>query len=55
MFKAQIYNANRMEIGALEGKYRSARNWDGGFMSGRWKIRCSDRVITSDDSNSDGF
>ena len=55
MFTAKIYNPQRIEIGALEGKYRSAEFWSGGFMEGRWKIRCQEMMDENDASLKDGI
>ena len=55
MFQARIFNADRIAIGALEGKYRSGEYWEGGFMQGRWKIRCRENINDNDDSANDGL
>ena len=55
MFSARIYNNQRMEIGALEGKYRAAENWAGGFMEGRWKFHCQEPINVNDPSYRDGI
>lgn len=54
-YTAQIFNAERSQIGVLEGKYRSAEDVEHGFMQGRWKIRCRLGMDNSEDSMRDGM
>jgi hypothetical protein len=40
-FAGMIFNANRIEIGVLKGRYRSAPWHKNGFFQGRWKLHCN--------------
>ena len=55
IIRAEIVNQNRVVIGALEGKFRAGERWQNGFFAGRWKVRCGERPLAGDDSESDGF
>jgi len=53
-FAGKIFNANRIEIGVLKGRYRSAPWHKNGFFQGWWKLNCN--AIESDpDDNKEGF
>ena len=54
-FVAQIINAERVQIGVLEGRYRSDNDVNKGFMQGRWKTRCRTGMDNSEDSMNDGM
>ena len=40
-FAGKIFNANRIEIGVLKGRHRSAPWHKNGFFQGRWKLHCN--------------
>lgn len=53
-FTGKIFNANRIEIGVLKGRYRSAPWHKNGFFQGRWKLHCN--AIESElADNEEGF
>ncbi|MFQ5499120.1 MAG: hypothetical protein ACE5FH_05575, partial [Candidatus Zixiibacteriota bacterium] len=41
-FRGAIFNADRMPIGVMHGRFRSADDDDKGFFQGRWKLRCDE-------------
>ncbi len=53
-FKANIYSADRVEIGVLKGKFRSAEGIRNGFFQGRWKLHCNDLDANISDTE-EGF
>ncbi len=53
-FTGRIFNADRVPIGLLKGKYRSAPWYRAGFFQGRWKLFCN--AIDAEPTNEDeGF
>lgn len=49
-FDGYIYDADGAEIGALRGRYHSARYLAAGWFSGRWKLHC---IEPTDDGGDD--
>jgi len=56
-FRGRIYNADRVEIGVLKGRYRGSMYYRGGFFQGRWKLHCGIRPddTAASDILDDGF
>ncbi len=54
-FMAEIFSSERMQIGVLEGRYRSSDEVGKGFMQGRWKTRCRSGMDGSEDAMRDGM
>ena len=44
-FKGLIYSADKVEIGALRGRYAHRDDVRGGFFQGRWKLDCADADV----------
>jgi len=53
-FRANIFSADRVEIGVIKGRYQGARDRNHGFFQGRWKLRCNNLDIETSDVE-DGF
>ncbi|MBU8934403.1 MAG: hypothetical protein KOO62_10400, partial [candidate division Zixibacteria bacterium] len=53
-FSGKIFNANRIEIGVLKGRFGSSPEDSNGFFQGRWKLRCNDATVDVSDEN-EGF
>ncbi|HWR83047.1 MAG TPA: hypothetical protein VN285_07075 [Candidatus Deferrimicrobium sp.] len=53
-FAGRVFNADRLPIGALKGRFRSASAEPDGFFQGRWKLFCP-AVEPEAAENEDGF
>jgi len=53
-FAGKIFNANRVPIGVLKGKYRSSLRYCNGFFQGRWKLFC-DNPVAEPTNEEEGF